>query len=89
MPTRAEFEEALEHAQAICDFVLNLLPAEARPGRREMEPNSRDLAEQGDASDYSSNALTEISQFFKRPRKTITAPTVREILMGERARKPV
>jgi hypothetical protein len=54
-----------------------------------MEPNSRDLAEQGDASDYSSNALTEISQFFKRPRKTITAPTVREILMGERARKPV
>jgi len=63
--------------------------AEARPGRREMEPNSRDLAEQGDASDYSSNALTEISQFFKRPRKTITAPTVREILMGERARKPV
>ena len=31
MPTREEFDEALQHAQAICDFVLNLLPAEARP----------------------------------------------------------
>jgi len=31
MPTREEFNEALQHAQAIYDFVLNLLPAEARP----------------------------------------------------------
>ena len=31
MPSREEFDEALQHAQAICDFVLNLLPAEARP----------------------------------------------------------
>ena len=31
MPTREEFDEALQHAQAIYDFVLNLLPAEARP----------------------------------------------------------
>ena len=30
-PTREEFDEALQHAQAIFDFVLNLLPAEARP----------------------------------------------------------
>ena len=30
-PTREEFDEALQHAQAIYDFVLNLLPAEARP----------------------------------------------------------
>jgi len=30
-PTREEFDEALHHAQAIYDFVLNLLPAEARP----------------------------------------------------------
>ena len=29
-PTREEFDEALQHAQAIYDFVLNLLPAEAR-----------------------------------------------------------
>ena len=29
-PTREEFEEALQHAQAIYDFVLSLLPAEAR-----------------------------------------------------------
>ena len=31
MPSREEFDEALQHAQAIYDFVLNLLPAEARP----------------------------------------------------------
>ena len=31
MPTHEEFDEALNHAQAIYDFVLNLLPAEARP----------------------------------------------------------
>jgi HEPN domain-containing protein len=31
MPTRQEFDEALQHAQTIYDFVLNLLPAEARP----------------------------------------------------------
>jgi len=31
MPTREEFDEALQHAQAIYDFVLNLLPTEARP----------------------------------------------------------
>jgi hypothetical protein len=31
MPTREEFDEGLQHAQAIYDFVLNLLPAEARP----------------------------------------------------------
>jgi HEPN domain-containing protein len=31
MPTREEFDEALNHAQAIYDFVLNLLPAAARP----------------------------------------------------------
>ena len=31
MPTREEFDEALQHAQAIYDFVLNLLPAEERP----------------------------------------------------------
>ena len=31
MPTRQEFDEALQHAQAIYDFVANLLPAEARP----------------------------------------------------------
>jgi HEPN domain-containing protein len=30
-PTREEFEEALEHAQAIYDFVLRALPPEARP----------------------------------------------------------
>ena len=30
-PTREEFDEALQHAQAIYDFVLNLLPVEARP----------------------------------------------------------
>ena len=30
-PTREEFDEALQHAQAIFDFVLNLLPADARP----------------------------------------------------------
>ena len=30
-PTREEFDEALQHAQAIYDFVLHLLPAEARP----------------------------------------------------------
>jgi HEPN domain-containing protein len=31
MPTREEFDEALQHAQAIYDFVLHLLPAAARP----------------------------------------------------------
>jgi len=31
MPSREEFDEALQHAQAIYDFVLSLLPAEARP----------------------------------------------------------
>lgn len=31
MPSRSEFDEALEHAQAIYDFVLHRLPAEARP----------------------------------------------------------
>ena len=30
-PTREEFDEALQHAQAIYDFVVNLLPAQARP----------------------------------------------------------
>ena len=30
-PTREEFDEALQHAQTIYDFVLNLLPPEARP----------------------------------------------------------
>ena len=31
MPSREEFDIALQHAQAIYDFVINLLPAEARP----------------------------------------------------------
>ena len=31
MPTREEFDEAMRHAQAIYDFVLSLLPTEARP----------------------------------------------------------
>jgi HEPN domain-containing protein len=31
MPTRTEFDEALQYAQEIYDFVLNQLPAEARP----------------------------------------------------------
>ena len=31
MPSREEFDEALQHAQAIYDFVLNLLPTDARP----------------------------------------------------------
>jgi HEPN domain-containing protein len=31
MPSREEFDEALQHAQAIYGFVLTLLPAEARP----------------------------------------------------------
>jgi len=30
-PSREEFNEALQHAKAIYDFVLNLLPKEARP----------------------------------------------------------
>lgn len=30
-PTREEFDEALQHARAIYDFVLNLLPKEAKP----------------------------------------------------------
>jgi predicted RNase H-like HicB family nuclease len=29
--SREEFDEAMQHAQTIYDFVLNLLPAEARP----------------------------------------------------------
>ncbi len=31
MPSREEFDAALQHAQAIYDFVLRLLPAAARP----------------------------------------------------------
>ena len=31
MPAREEFDEALQHAQAIYDFVLNLLPEEGQP----------------------------------------------------------
>ena len=31
MPTREEFNEALQHAQTIYDFVVNLLPAAVRP----------------------------------------------------------
>ena len=31
MPSRAEFDAALQHAQAIYDFVLNRLPTGARP----------------------------------------------------------
>ena len=31
MPSQEEFDEALKHAQTIYDFVLNLLPKEARP----------------------------------------------------------
>lgn len=31
MPSREEFDVALNHARTIFDFVLNLLPAEARP----------------------------------------------------------
>ena len=31
MPSREEFDEALKHAQAIYHFVVNLLPAQARP----------------------------------------------------------
>jgi len=31
MPTREEFDTALRHAQSVYDFVLNLLPLEARP----------------------------------------------------------
>ncbi len=31
MPTREEFDAALQYAQDIYDFVLNLLPKEARP----------------------------------------------------------
>ncbi|HEY2800879.1 MAG TPA: HEPN domain-containing protein [Chthoniobacterales bacterium] len=30
-PTRAQFDEALEHAQTVYDFVLNTLPAETHP----------------------------------------------------------
>ena len=30
-PTREEFDEAIQHAQTIYDFVLNLLPTESRP----------------------------------------------------------
>jgi hypothetical protein len=30
-PTREEFDEALQHAQTFYDFVLNPLPADARP----------------------------------------------------------
>jgi len=31
MPTREEFDEALQFAQVIYDFVLSLLPPDARP----------------------------------------------------------
>jgi hypothetical protein len=31
MPTREEFDEALQYAQAIYDFVIDQFPAEARP----------------------------------------------------------
>jgi hypothetical protein len=31
MPSPEEFDEALQHAQTIYDFVLNLLPTEVRP----------------------------------------------------------
>lgn len=31
MPTREQFDETLQHAQTIYDFVLNLLPKEAQP----------------------------------------------------------
>jgi HEPN domain-containing protein len=31
MPSRQEFDQALQHAQTIYDFVLTLLPVEARP----------------------------------------------------------
>jgi HEPN domain-containing protein len=31
VPSREEFDAALKHAQTIYDFVVNLLPAEARP----------------------------------------------------------
>lgn len=31
MPSREEFDVALQHAEAIYDFVLNQLPVEARP----------------------------------------------------------
>ncbi len=31
MPTREEFAEALEHADAIPDFVVTALPANAQP----------------------------------------------------------
>jgi len=31
VPSRDEFDAALKHAQTIYDFVLSLLPAEARP----------------------------------------------------------
>jgi len=31
MPSREEFDAALQYAQTIYDFVLILLPAEARP----------------------------------------------------------
>ncbi len=31
-PAREEFDEALQYAQTIYDFVLNLIPTEARPG---------------------------------------------------------
>jgi len=30
-PTREEFDEAMQHAQAIYNFVLSLLPADVRP----------------------------------------------------------
>ena len=31
MPTREEFDEALQHAQVVYEFVINLLPEKARP----------------------------------------------------------
>jgi HEPN domain-containing protein len=33
-PSREEFDEALQHAQAICDFDLTLLPPDVRPPER-------------------------------------------------------
>lgn len=40
MPSREEFNEALLHAQSICDFVLTLLPVEAPPpdGQESVKP---------------------------------------------------
>jgi len=40
MPSRVEFDEALTHAQTVYDFVLGLLPPEARP-REGLPPKRR------------------------------------------------